>query len=98
MYFLLFVYISFCENIKNDPIQTPEAYPLSIPTSMMKIAGEVLCYHFVSDFPQDNLDDSSIYSNKMQLCWSYDGNASFSYTFKGVQFLIYSLSNLVNLT
>lgn len=27
----------------------------------------------------------------MQLCWSYDGNASFSYTFKGVQFLIYSL-------
>ncbi|KAK8841020.1 hypothetical protein M9Y10_027857 [Tritrichomonas musculus] len=85
MTLLFFVFISFFKAEKED-IQTPKVYPLSISTRMMNIIGNPICDQVTSDSYRYNFDDPSDYD---QLCWSNNGNATFSYTFKGVQFLIY---------
>lgn len=82
MILLHFFLISLCRSAKEGPAQTPAAYPLSVST--MNIIGNIKCDSLSPNFPQDNFEKE---------CWSDNGNATFSYTFKGIQFLIYGRHN-----
>ncbi|KAK8844465.1 hypothetical protein M9Y10_024324 [Tritrichomonas musculus] len=82
----------FFKNIKGDSMPTPKVYPISVSTKMMDKTGDIICDPIISDCPQENFEDPSVYSCG-QLCWTYNGNATFSYTFKGIQFMIYGRHN-----
>lgn len=85
MTLLFFILISFTQ-LRKEEIQTPKAQPLLVSTRMMNISGSTFCDQVFSDTQRDNFNDPSLHD---LLCWSNNGNATFSYTFKGVQFLIY---------
>ncbi|KAK8844362.1 hypothetical protein M9Y10_024577 [Tritrichomonas musculus] len=88
MMFLLYLAIVQCKKALADPIPTPQVYPLSVSTRLMKITGDYSCYPKDPDCPTSNFDQPSTYKCG-QICWSDNGNAEFTYTFKGVQFLVY---------
>ena len=94
MIFILCLGIVQCRKALEDPVPTPEVYPLSISTRVMKMSGDYSCVSNNPNHPTDpdcpitNFDSPSTYRCG-QVCWSDNGNAEFTYTFKGVQFLIY---------
>lgn len=88
MSFFLFLTIIQCKGILADPIPTPEVYPLSVSTRIMKISGTRTWIPDDPDCPKSNFDSESTYKCG-QTCWSDKNDVSFSYTFKGVQFLVY---------
>lgn len=64
---------------------TPKAYPISVSTKIMDKTGDLKCDP-IPDYLQETFQDTSVYSCG-QLCRTYNGNATFSFTFKGVQFM-----------
>lgn len=88
MTFFLFLTIIQSKGLLADPIPTPEAYPLSVSTRIMKISGTRTCEPYDPDCPTSNFESESTYKCG-QTCWSDKTDISFNYTFKGVQFLVY---------
>ena len=88
MLYLYLFSISLCINVREGPIQTPIAYPLSVPTKIMDKKGDYVCDLINSKSPQDYFEEPFVH-NYSQICWSDNGNANFSYTFRGIQFLVY---------
>lgn len=87
---LLFFSIALCKN--EDPIQTPKAHPISVSTRMMDISGDVMCDLASKNCSPDDFEEPFAL-NCRQICWSNNGNATFSYTFRGIQFLVYGRHN-----
>lgn len=84
--FFLYLAIDQCKITIKEPIATPEVYPISVSTRIMDITGEKTWIPDDPDCPKENFDDPST-SKCGQICTS-DKGATFSYKFKGVQFLV----------